>query len=147
MRPDVAMLGLDRSQGLAAAAARRLSGPDNACSPSPARCADVAVADALALPLRPGACDAVLCVVGAPVLVAAWPPACTQTSAFLRSQATLAIELSHLSISWSLHLRGYASMCKRVVPACIQPGLKSGAVVIRVCACYVTSQHGNLLGN
>ena len=67
------MLGLDRSQGLAAAAARRLSGPNNACSPSPARCADVAVADALALPLRSGACDAVLCVVGVPAHADAWP--------------------------------------------------------------------------
>ena len=69
MRADVAMLGLDRSQGLAAAAARRLSGPNSTCSPLPARCADVAVADALALPLRSGACDAVLCVVGASTLI------------------------------------------------------------------------------
>ncbi len=85
MRADVAMLGLDRSQGLAAAAARRLPGHNPVCSPSPARCADVAVADAMALPLRSGACDAVLCVVGAPALCCYLPqvrgrtPACVMT--------------------------------------------------------------------
>lgn len=64
MRPDVAVLGLDRSGGLAAAAAARLTAAHPAGSP--VRHADVAVADALALPVRSGSCDAVLCVVGAP---------------------------------------------------------------------------------
>ena len=73
VRADVAMLGLDRSQRLATAAARRLPGHSAACRPGPSRCADVAVADAMALPLRSGACDAVLCVVSAPVPVSACP--------------------------------------------------------------------------
>lgn len=57
------MLGLDRSEGLAAVAAARLPGPGAAPRPGACHRADVAVADALALPLRSGACDAALCVV------------------------------------------------------------------------------------
>ena len=59
VRRDVAMLASDRSPGLAAQAASRLlastAGP--ACGH-----ADVAVADAMALPYRQGAFDAALCI-------------------------------------------------------------------------------------
>eukprot|EP00887_Chlorella_sp_A99_P002138 scaffold21.g2138.t1 len=58
LRRDLFVLGTDRSTGLAGLAARRLA-------PDPKRLpllADVAVADALVLPLRPCSCDAVLCI-------------------------------------------------------------------------------------
>ncbi|PSC72219.1 alkylated DNA repair alkB-like protein 8 [Micractinium conductrix] len=58
VRPDVFVLGSDRSEGLALVAARRLA-------PRPAGKglrADVAVADGMALPHRPGCCDGVLCI-------------------------------------------------------------------------------------
>jgi alkylated DNA repair protein alkB family protein 8 len=62
LRRDIYVLGSDRSQGLAGVAARRLARrPSTAPDASPLR-ADVAVADAMALPYRPGICDAVLCI-------------------------------------------------------------------------------------
>jgi len=72
VRPDIAMLGLDRSHGLAAAAAARPAEPPDPGGASAGRCADVAVADAMTLPIRSGACDAVLCVVPAPLTHHAW---------------------------------------------------------------------------
>eukprot|EP00798_Chlamydomonas_sp_ICE-L_P028412 gene28412-31553_t len=60
VRKDLAVLGSDRSPGLADVAARRLHPLGLPPSESPK--ADVLVADALALPYRPGSCDAVLCI-------------------------------------------------------------------------------------
>ena len=59
VRRDIYVLGSDRSQELARLAAKRLlPGPATRETPR----ADVAVADALHLPLCPARCDAVLCV-------------------------------------------------------------------------------------
>ena len=59
VRRDIFVSGSDRSPGLAAVAARRLR-PAGASAPVPL--ADVAVADAMRLPYRPGSCDAALCI-------------------------------------------------------------------------------------
>ncbi|BDA48090.1 probable alkylated DNA repair protein alkB homolog 8 [Coccomyxa sp. Obi] len=62
VRPDIAVLGSDRSPNLAETAARRLRPTAAAAVPGPlARC-DVAVADGLHLPYRSGALDAVVCI-------------------------------------------------------------------------------------
>ncbi|KAK9805819.1 hypothetical protein WJX73_003535 [Symbiochloris irregularis] len=59
VRSDIAVLGSDRSAGLAQVAAQRLSptSGNSACTR-----ADVAVADGLTLPYRSGCLDAVLCI-------------------------------------------------------------------------------------
>ncbi|PRW57369.1 alkylated DNA repair alkB-like protein 8 [Chlorella sorokiniana] len=58
VRTDGFVLGSDRSAGLAGVASRRLQPPPL----GEGLCADVAVADGLALPYRPGTCDGVLCI-------------------------------------------------------------------------------------
>lgn len=145
VRADVAMLGLDRSQGLAAAAARRLPAHSVACSPSPARCADVAVADALALPLRSCACDAVLCVVSAsPQRFSCLAPDARRT-AFPKSKVKVATSLAILYlICISGAMPRYASTpCLIASPS----GLKRGGVGFEACmhAVQLPSRPGNPL--
>lgn len=61
VRPDLTILASDRSPRLAEVAARRLVA-DPLMQGGLAARADVAVADALALPYRDGAFDGVLCI-------------------------------------------------------------------------------------
>eukprot|EP00775_Hariotina_reticulata_P001104 gene1103-1439_t len=74
VRRDLAVLGSDRSPGLAAVAAQRLTlgraasaaaaaaGPGGSGDLAASPAADVLVADALQLPYRPCSCDGVLCI-------------------------------------------------------------------------------------
>lgn len=60
VRPDIALLGSDRSSGLAAAARARLTSAGVAVAAAAA--ADVAVADGLHLPYRDACCDAAMSI-------------------------------------------------------------------------------------
>ena len=65
VRGDIAVIGSDRSEGLASVAARRLQPvgvPGSHFSPGTPPGADVLVADGLHLPYREGSCDAALCI-------------------------------------------------------------------------------------
>ncbi|GAX81302.1 hypothetical protein CEUSTIGMA_g8733.t1 [Chlamydomonas eustigma] len=65
VRDDVAVIGSDRSSGLASVAGRRLEAVGMVGShftPGAPPGADVFVADALSLPYRPSSCDAALCI-------------------------------------------------------------------------------------
>ncbi|KAL6779512.1 hypothetical protein ACKKBG_A12590 [Auxenochlorella protothecoides x Auxenochlorella symbiontica] len=61
LRSDIFVLGTDRSTGLAGVASQRVSGGPMRGLQGSLR-ADVAAADALALPLRPASMDGVLCI-------------------------------------------------------------------------------------